>query len=169
MSTEPVRFNVSLPDEPLPLSQFPCNDLNAVMRLHELYTAAVYAWRNNAASYNSLSDQFCETMDKLRNEAIERGWCDEYEQFVDSLPPAANVRTHTRDKTWYGTLTYTVTFPVRVIARNLDDATDNLREYWFSAYADRDIYQALPSTDLVEPHDGIITELVSRKITGEAQ
>lgn len=169
MTTDHARFNVSLPDEPLPLSQFPCNDLNAVLRLHELYTAAVYAWRNNAASYNSLSDQFCETMDKLRNEAIERGWCDEYEQFVDSLPPAADVRTHTRDKTWEGHLTYTITFPVRVEARTEDQAKERLLNYYFHAYADKEVYQQLPDHEYVTALESVVTEMTERKITGEAQ
>lgn len=169
MSTNHDRFNVSLPGEPLLLSEFPYNDLNAVMRLHELYTAAVYAWRNHAASYNSLSEQFCQTMEALRSEAIERDWCDDFEHFIDSLPPAADVRTPTRDKTWEGHLTYTITFPVRVEARTQEQASERLTNFYFHAFADKEVYQQLPDYEYVTALESVVTEMIDKKITGEAQ
>ena len=169
MSTEPDRFNTHIPGAPLALSEFPVNDVNSVMRLYDLYVSAVNFQHYNAVSYNSLSESFCRTMELLRNEAIERDWCELYEEFLTTLPAPAQVRTPSRDTAWNGTLTYTVTFPVTVMARNEEDAADKLGSYYFHDFPDSDVHGTLPETDLVVPQDGIITELVARKITGEAQ
>ena len=169
MSTAPDRFNTHLPGEPLALSEFPVHDVNAIMRLYDLYVSAVNGQHYNAVSYNSLSESFCRTMELLRDEAVDRNWCELYDEFLTTLPAAAQVRTPSRDTAWNGTLTYTVTFPVTVMARNEEAAADKLTDYYFSAFPDSDVHGTLPETDTVIPQDGIITELLARKITGEAQ
>lgn len=61
-------------------------------------------------------------------EADARGWCDDYDKFVDGLNSKLTIALETRDQEYVVTATYIIKVSTKITARNIDDANDQAGE-----------------------------------------
>jgi hypothetical protein len=67
-------------------------------------------------------------------EAEIRGWCDDYDKFVDNLNNKLTVALETRDKEYEVSATYILKVSTKITARNIDDANEQAGELDLSDY-----------------------------------
>ena len=61
-------------------------------------------------------------------EADSRGWCDDYDKFVDGLNSKLNIALETRDQEYEVSATFLLKVSTTITARNIDDANEQAAE-----------------------------------------
>jgi hypothetical protein len=64
----------------------------------------------------------------LIEEANTRGWCDDYDKFVEKLNSRLTVALETREREYEVSATYILKVSTKITARNIDDANDQAGE-----------------------------------------
>jgi hypothetical protein len=82
-------------------------------------------WQTAAKnSRNNHQDDVRRISEALIEEADARGWCDDYDKFVEKLNSKLTVALETREQEYEVSATYILKVSTKITARNIDDANE---------------------------------------------
>lgn len=93
------------------------------VRLAQAADAVLRAQAQHAADMSLVGE-------RLLAEAVKRGWCSDFDEFLDNVNPHLTVALPTRTQDYTVTITYEVKLSGQVAARSLSDAQDRARSVY---------------------------------------